>query len=418
MALLRRLASCSPRWATTGSPLWALAAPSVSPPPPLGGGVSPLRFGQYPPTRPAAAAALSTASRLPPVAFVGLGAMGLPMANRLAAAGVRLRVYDASPAAVGAFFDSLPPLSAGAGGRVTAVEKLNELVPLSSEASPLAAGAGGEGGAHPPTTPPPPMALITMLPSTAAVAATLHALAPRAPAGAVFIDMSTIPPEESRALAARVTAVTSRVGDSSDGGGIDGRVHVLDAPVSGGTAAAAAGTLTIIVGGAADSVAAVTPLLSIMGRPVHVGASGAGQVVKAANNLVLGASMAAVAEATALAAAAGVPPATTAGVLSTSSGRCWAGDVYHPAPGVVAGAPAGRGYTGGFRVELMRKDLGIAKGMGSARGGKTPTPMADAAAGVYRAMSESGGEGKDFSGIFQYVYTGTRGDKPAAAAGA
>ncbi|GAB0498097.1 hypothetical protein MMPV_009438 [Pyropia vietnamensis] len=321
--------------------------------------------------------------------------MGLPMANRLAAAGVRLRVYDASPAAVGAFFDSLPPLSAGAGGRVTAVEKLDDLVPLSSEASPRAVGTGDGGGAHPPTPPPPPMALITMLPSTAAVAATLHALAPRAPAGAVFIDMSTIPPEESRALAKRVAAVTGRLGDDSAGDGSDDRVHVLDAPVSGGTAAAAAGTLTIIIGGAADSVAAVTPLLSIMGRPVHVGASGAGQVVKAANNLVLGASMAAVAEATALAAAAGVPPATTAGVLATSAG-----------------------LHGGFRVELMRKDLGIAKGMGSARGGKIPTPMADAADGVYRAMSESGGEGKDFSGIFEYVYTGTRGDKPSAAAGA
>lgn len=356
---------------------------------------------------------MSTAPPLPPVAFVGLGAMGLPMANRLAAGGVRLRVYDASPAAVGAFFHSLPPLSVAAGGRVTAVERLEELFPLSSEPPPAPAGVGG-GGAHPPTTPP-PIALITMLPSTAAVAATFHALAPRAPVGSVLIDMSTIPPEESRALAARVAAVT---GGGNSGGGDGGRVHVLDAPVSGGTAAAAAGTLTIIVGGEADSVAAVKPLLSIMGRPVHVGACGAGQVVKAANNLVLGASMAAVAEATALAAAAGVPPATTAGVLATSSGRCWAGDVYHPAPGVVAGAPAGRGYTGGFRVELMRKDLGIARSMGSARGGKTPTPMADAAAGVYRTMSESGGEGKDFSGIFQFVYKGTRGVKPSGAAGA
>lgn len=413
MALLRQLASFSHRWRATGVvPLSALGTPLVPPPPSLGGGVSPSPsslFGRSPLVRPAAAA-LSTALLLPPVAFVGLGAMGLPMANRLAAAGVRLRVYDESPAAVGAFFDSLPPLSAAAGGRVTAVEKLEELLSLSSERPHAPAGVGGSGGD--PLTTPPPIALITMLPSTAAVAATLHALAPRAPVGAVLIDMSTIPPAESRALAARVAAVT---GGGDDGGGSGGRVHVLDAPVSGGTAAAAAGTLTIIVGGASDSVAAVTPLLSIMGRPVHVGACGAGQVVKAANNLVLGASMAAVAEATALAAAAGVPPVTTAGVLATSSGRCWAGDVYHPAPGVVAGAPAGRCYTGGFRVELMRKDLGIAQGMGTARGGKTPTPMADAAAAVYRQMSEGGGQGKDFSGVFQYVYRGTKGDNRSGA---
>lgn len=417
MALLRRLASFPPRWASTGAaPLSALAAllgasrPSSLPP---AGGVPASRHG-----RPAAggrvAAALSTAPPLPTVAWVGLGAMGVPMAARLAAAGIRLRVYDTSAAAVGAFVDTLPPLSAAAGGRVTPVGSLDELFPHppSADPPPPPPPAGDGAGAHQPVTPAPPtVALITMLPSTAAVAATLHALAPRAPAGAVLIDMSTIPPDESCALAARVAAVTG-----ADASGR--RVHVLDAPVSGGTAAAAAGTLTIIVGGEAATFKAVTPLLSIMGRPVHVGAAGAGQVVKAANNLVLGASMAAVAEATTLAAAAGVPPATTAGVFATSSGRCWASDVYNPAPGVVAGAPAGRGYTGGFRVELMRKDLGIARGMGSARGGKTPTPMADAAAGVYQAMSESGGEGKDFSGIFHYVYQGTRLHKPPGAAGA
>jgi len=323
--------------------------------------------------------------------------MGTPMARRLVDAGVHLRVFDDSPEAVGRFTDSLP----SSAGHVHVATSLRDVLPP----PPLQA----EHGDSPVNSL--PLVLITMLPSPAAVTSTIKALLPRTPPGALMVDMSTIPPDVSRSLASLVAATPSRQGGNGGAG-----VVLLDAPVSGGTAAAAAGTLTIMAGGPADAVASVTPLLSQLGKPTHVGAAGAGQIVKAANNLVLGVSMAAVAEATALAAAAGVPPAVTAAVMGTSSGRCWATEVYHPAPGVVAGAPAGRGYTGGFRVELMRKDLGIALGMG--RGEATPTPMATAAEGVYRSMCEKGGGGKDFSGVLEYVYKRGKGGLPTRGAGA
>lgn len=315
--------------------------------------------------------------------------MGAPMARRLVNAGVHLRVFDAFTKAVEAFVDSLPPSC----GQVHAAGCLEDVLPSPS--------LGTERGASLPLGI--PVVLITMLPSPAAVTSTITALLPRAPPGALFVDMSTIPPDVSRALASMVAAAP---------GGND--VVLLDAPVSGGTTGAAAGSLTIMAGGPANAVAAVAPLLSLLGKPTHVGPAGAGQVVKVANNLVLGVTMAAVAEATALAAAAGVPPDVTAAVMGTSSARCWAIETYHPSPGVVAGAPAGRGYTGGFRVELMRKDLGIALGMGEAG---TPTPMAAAADGVYKTMCEQGGVGKDFSGVLAYVYKRGEGVRAGPAAG-
>eukprot|EP00168_Porphyra_purpurea_P010923 TRINITY_DN2735_c0_g1_i2.p1 TRINITY_DN2735_c0_g1~~TRINITY_DN2735_c0_g1_i2.p1 ORF type:complete len:418 (-),score=48.59 TRINITY_DN2735_c0_g1_i2:114-1367(-) len=346
--LLKRPASCSTAWRPAMSRLASLYSPQVVSSP-----AATAAPRSWPPAWWRPAATSTAAPPLPPVSWIGVGAMGTPMARRLVNVGVHLRVFDASPDAVGTFIDSLP----SSAGHVHAATSLQDVLP-----PPLVPAEHGDSPVDSL-----PLVLITMLPSPAAVTSTIKALLPRAPRGAVLVDMSTIPPDVSRSLASLVAAPPG--GQGGDGGG---GVVLLDAPVSGGTAAAAAGSLTIMAGGPANAVAAVTPLLSQLGKPTHVGAAGAGQVVKAANNLVLGVSMAAVAEATALAAAAGVPPAVTAAVMGTSSGQCWASEVYHPAPGVVAGAPAGRGYTGGFRVELMRKDLGIALGMGG--GGRRPRP--------------------------------------------
>lgn len=287
------------------------------------------------------------------IGFIGLGHMGAPMALNLLKAGHTLSVFDLSETAMQTLAD------AGA----------------QRAASPKAAASGVQW-------------VVTMLPAAAHVRHVLTAadgVLAGIDKGVTIVDSSTIDPASAREFAALAAA--------------QGNVFV-DAPVSGGTGGAAAGTLTFMVGGSAAAYESVKPVLSGMGKNiVHCGDTGTGQVAKICNNLVLGITMAGVAEAMALGESLGIDPNVLGGIMNTSTGRCWSSDTYNPFPGVIATAPSSRGYTGGFGTDLMLKDLGLATD--AAKSVRQPAYMGALAQQLYQAMS-SGGDGKlDFSAIIK-----------------
>ncbi|MFP3274919.1 MAG: 3-hydroxyisobutyrate dehydrogenase, partial [Paraburkholderia sp.] len=248
------------------------------------------------------------------IGFIGLGNMGAPMAHNLLKAGHTVNVFDLNAQAVQALVDAGAKAASSPKAAVTDVEYV-----------------------------------ITMLPAAAHVRSVLTAddgvLAGIAK-GVTIIDSSTIDPASVKSFA----ELAAQHGNA-----------FVDAPVSGGTGGAAAGTLTFMVGGGAEVYEQVKPVLSAMGKNiVHCGDTGTGQVAKICNNLVLGITMAGVAEAMSLGAALGIDPKVLGGIINTSTGRCWSSDTYNPFPGVIATAPSSRGYTGGFGTDLMLKDLGLA----------------------------------------------------------
>ena len=213
-------------------------------------------------------------------------------------------------------------------------------------------------------------------------------------ADSVIIDCSTIAAETARQVAA---AAVER-----------GR-SMLDAPVSGGVGGAEAGTLTFMVGGDAEVLERARPVLEAMGRNIfHAGGSGSGQVAKMCNNMLLSVLMTGTAEAIQLAVANGLDPAVASDIMKQSSGGNWALNVYNPYPGVMEGAPAARGYSGGFLVDLMIKDLGLA--MDAAATSGQSTPMGALARSLYVMHKNRGAEGHadagdlDFSSI-QRLFT-------------
>ena len=285
------------------------------------------------------------------IGFIGLGNMGAPMALNLLKGGHSLQAFDLNEAAL--------RMVAQAGATACA--------------SPKAAATDVE-------------FVITMLPAAAHVRSVLTdeqgVLAGIAP-GVTIVDSSTIDPASAQAFAKLANA--------------RGNTFV-DAPVSGGTGGAAAGTLTFMVGGSETSFAHVAPVLSAMGKNiVRCGDTGMGQVAKICNNLLLGITMTGVAEAMSLGASLGIDPKVLAGIINTSTGRCWSSDTYNPYPGIVETAPASRGYTGGFGTDLMLKDLGLA--LDAARLAKQPVFLGALAQQLYQAMSASGQGGLDFSAI-------------------
>ncbi|NMY76173.1 3-hydroxyisobutyrate dehydrogenase [Pseudomonas sp. WS 5071] len=285
------------------------------------------------------------------IAFIGLGNMGAPMARNLIKAGHSLNLFDLNK-------DILSELAAQ-GGRISA--------------SPKEAAQGVE-------------LVITMLPAAAHVRSVwlgeegvLAGIGEGVPA----VDCSTIDPQTARDVA----AAAAKQG-----------VHMADAPVSGGTGGAQAGTLTFMIGAQKALFDTLHPVLAQMGRNiVHCGDVGTGQVAKICNNLLLGISMVGVSEAMALGAALGIDTEVLAGVINSSTGRCWSSETYNPWPGIVETAPASRGYTGGFGAELMLKDLGLATE--AARQAHQPVVLGAVAQQLYQAMSLRGEGGKDFSAI-------------------
>lgn len=203
-------------------------------------------------------------------------------------------------------------------------------------------------------------------------------------AGTLLVDSSTIDPATAREVASRAR---------------ERGAPMLDAPVSGGTGGADAGTLTFMVGGAAEDLERARAVLQLMGKAIyHAGGSGAGQVVKMCNNMLLAIQMAGTAEALRLGVAHDLDPARLSEIMSRSSGRNWALEVYNPCPGVMPGAPASRGYAGGFSSELMLKDVGLAVEAASALG--VATPLGLLARELYAEHKERGHGKLDFSSVF------------------
>ena len=288
------------------------------------------------------------------IGFIGLGHMGNPMARNLLKHGHTLKVFDVVP------------------------DLVKKLTDLGTEVatSPAACSQGVE-------------LVITMLPSSPHVRSVytgkdsgiLHGV----PAGVLLIDSSTIDPHTSRDVA------------------MDARAHgnsMVDAPVSGGTGGAEAGTLTFMVGGEAADFEKAKPILQCMGKNiVHCGGTGNGQVAKICNNMMLAIEMIATAEGMALAAKLGMDPKVFAGIANSSSGRCWSSDTYNPYPGVLETAPASRGYTGGFGSDLMLKDLTLVTE--AAKAAKQPVMLGAAAQQLYQMHSAMGNGGLDFSSIIK-----------------
>jgi 3-hydroxyisobutyrate dehydrogenase len=230
-------------------------------------------------------------------------------------------------------------------------------------------------------------AVITMLPDGRILAAVYREIVPAGRPGALLLDCSTVDVESARAAAGRAESAG---------------LLAVDAPVSGGTAGAAAGTLTFMAGGSPEAFAAAGPLFDVMGRrAVHCGPAGAGQAAKICNNMILGISMLGVCESFALARKLGLDPHALYDVVSTSSGSCWSVNAYCPVPGVGPGSPADHGYEPGFAAELMLKDLGLSQQAAAAVG--AATPLGAHAARLYERFVAEGGRGRDFSGVLPWL---------------
>lgn len=290
----------------------------------------------------------------PNVAFIGLGNMGGPMALNLVKAGYHLTVFDLMPESVKTLTDA----GAKAAQSIAACVKDADIV-------------------------------ITMLPATEhskTVYLDKDGVLANAKQGALLVDSSTI-----NADAAREIAKAAK----------EKGFEMIDAPVSGGVAGAAAATLTFIVGGEATSLEKARPLLEKMGKNImHAGASGAGQVAKICNNMLLAILMVGTSEALNLGVANGIDPKVISEIIGKSSGRNWVLELYNPMPGVMENVPASRGYTGGFGTALMLKDLGLAQE--AAQATKSKTPLGQAVMDLYRQHAANNGK-LDFSSIYKMI---------------
>eukprot|EP00604_Paraphysomonas_vestita_P003259 CAMPEP_0174821482 /NCGR_PEP_ID=MMETSP1107-20130205/8679_1 /TAXON_ID=36770 /ORGANISM="Paraphysomonas vestita, Strain GFlagA" /LENGTH=263 /DNA_ID=CAMNT_0016038575 /DNA_START=295 /DNA_END=1086 /DNA_ORIENTATION=- len=228
-----------------------------------------------------------------------------------------------------------------------------------------------------------------MLPATQHVASVLrgpNGIYSNAKPGSLIIDCSTIDPVVSRELISEAEKAGHKM---------------IDAPVSGGVAGATAGTLTFMVGGKQEVFEESKAYLSAMGKNmVHVGGPGSGGVTKICNNLGLAISMVGTAEAMNLGKRLGMDPKVLAGVINTSTARCWASEINNPCPGALENTAASRGYTGGFAAALMYKDLGLALEVAKVAG-KNILPVGSTVHDIYGDLVKQGLGTKDFSVVFQ-----------------
>jgi 3-hydroxyisobutyrate dehydrogenase len=287
------------------------------------------------------------------IAFIGLGHMGGGMAPNLAKAGHEVRAFDLVPEAV--------ERAVGKG------------CAAASSAAEACKGA---------------QVVITMLPAAKHVRSVYEVdISPNVNPGTLLIDCSTIDVQSAR----DVGKAMRRQGFS-----------FVDAPVSGGIAAAAAGSLTFMVGGDDDDFEKARPFLEPMAKAViHAGALGAGQAAKICNNMILGATMVATCEAFALAQKLGLDLQTFFDISSKASGQSWSMTSYCPVPGVGPDTPADHDYEGGFAAALMLKDLKLAAD--AARSVGAYTPMGGEAEELYQRFVDRGGGNKDFSGIIKMI---------------
>jgi 3-hydroxyisobutyrate dehydrogenase len=292
------------------------------------------------------------------IGFIGLGNMGLPMAQNLLKAGHKVQGFDVSKAQMDA-------LVASGGAAASSVK---------------AAASGAE-------------IVVTMLPAgqhVREVYTGADGVLSAAGSNTLLIDSSTIDVDSARAVA----AAAERKG-----------LPMLDAPVSGGTGGATAGTLTFMVGGSDAAFERGKPILEKMGKTiVHAGGAGNGQAAKICNNMILGVSMIAVSEAFVLAEKLGLDAQKLFDISSKSSGQCWSMTTYCPVPGPVPTSPANRDYAAGFTAAMMLKDLKLAQESAKAAGAKTP--LGAGAEGIYSKYVESGEGPRDFSGVIRFIRGG------------
>ena len=289
------------------------------------------------------------------IGFIGLGNMGGPMARNLVEAGHKVRGFDVVPAAVEAARDAGVEPVGSAAEAAEAVEAVVTMLPAGQHAREVFMGGGR--------------------------------VIEAAASGTLMIDSSTIDVGSARAVHEAAAAAGHLM---------------LDAPVSGGIAGAAAGTLTFMVGGSAEAFERGKPLFEIMGRTiVHAGGPGNGQVAKVCNNMILGISMIACAEAFTLADKLGLEPKTLFEISSKASGSCWAMLNHLPVPGVIETSAADRDFKPGFAAGMMHKDLKLSQEAASQAG--AATPLGAEAAALYTLFVNAGNGDLDYSAIIKMI---------------
>lgn len=287
------------------------------------------------------------------VGFIGLGNMGGPMAANLLAAGFSVRVFDLSADALAALAARGATVAESAQAAAQGSDFVISMLPAGKHVAGMYLGENG---------------LLAILDAHTTV-----------------LDCSTIDAQTAR-----------EVGDAAAARGIG----FLDAPVSGGVAAATAGTLAFMCGGAVEVFDRAQPVLEVMGRAsFHAGPAGAGQVAKACNNMLLAIHMLGTSEALAMGERHGLDPARLSEIMLASSGRNWSLEVYNPWPGVMEGSPASNGYKPGFMVDLMVKDLGLAMEAADAAG--VANPMGQLARDLFTAHQGEGNGARDFSSVLE-----------------
>ena len=286
------------------------------------------------------------------IGFIGLGNMGLPMAINLLKAEHHVTGFDLVQSQLDAFATAGGKVATSANATANNADVVITMLPASRHVEGLYLGDSG--------------LLANANPKT------------------LLIDCSTISPKVAQAVASAAKAKG---------------LAMVDAPVSGGTAGAQAGTLTFMVGGDNSVVECIRPILEKMGKNIfHAGGSGAGQTVKVCNNMLLGIQMLGTCEALHLGIANGLDPKVLSDIMSKSSGRNWALELYNPCPGVMENVPASKGYAGGFGVDLMLKDMGLATE--NAQDLAASVPLGQLAQQLYEAHSKAGNGQLDFSSVF------------------
>ncbi|MBF7072707.1 3-hydroxyisobutyrate dehydrogenase [Glaciecola sp. MH2013] len=289
------------------------------------------------------------------IAFYGLGNMGASMAKNLVTAGHSVKVYDLVESQVDMLASFGATACASAIEAAVDADVIVSMLPAGKHVEALYFGSD--------------------------TAPALHSVLPK---GVLFVDCSTIESSTAKSIGEKLM--------------LNGHSFV-DAPVSGGVAGAAAGTLTFIVGGSDADFATAKPILEDMGKNIfHAGAIGAGQVAKICNNMLLAVLMAGTSEALQLGIDNGLDPKVMSEIMLQSSGRNWTLELYNPCPGVMDSVPSSNNYAGGFMVDLMNKDLSLA--MSTANNHQSLVPMGSMAKSLFQLHSRSGNGKLDFSSIF------------------
>ena len=284
------------------------------------------------------------------IGFIGLGNMGMPMAQNLISNGIKVKGFDVSE-------EVLKQASKNK------IEVCSDTLQASKEID----------------------VLITMLPNGEAVSGVFNSesLLENIDPSILIIECSTISPKTSKELSLKASSLN---------------LEMIDAPVSGGVKGAEEASLTFMVGGSVENVEKAKPILSKMGKNIfHAGGSGSGQIAKLCNNMLLAIHMSGTAEALSMGVKSGLDPSVLSEIMSKSSGGNWSLDKYNPYPGVMTESPASKDYQGGFLNKLMIKDLNLAKEL--AQDSKTETPMGDSARKLYDELIEQGLEDLDFSSV-------------------